>query len=235
MAAGYGTSPFFVFSGYDADGRVLPVRRAPLRRAPGPLQGGRARRALVVAALPDDARRVRRELLPGADLELRAGARHGRRRLPPRRHRDREDVRVHRPGCVHRQRRPRDDPAVGDQRRPPRRVQHEDADPRLRRGRRAARRRSTRFPSRAGDRLVFRTAGAGGWGDPLERDPQLVLRDVLRDLVSPEVALARLRRRASTATPSTSAATEAERARLRDARGPVEPFDFGHAPTGGSA
>ena len=30
-------------------------------------------------------------------------------------------------------------------------------------------------------------------------------------------------------------ATEAERTRLRDARGPVEPFDFGHAPTGGSA
>ena len=50
-------------------------------------------------------------------------------------------------------------------------------------------------PVNAGDMLVFRTAGAGGWGDPLERDPQLVLRDVLRDLVSHEVALARLRRR----------------------------------------
>src|SRR4029079_13145755 len=44
-------------------------------------------------------------------------------------------------------------------------------------------------PVEAGDRLVFRTAGAGGWGDPLERDPKLVLRDVLRDLVSAEVAL----------------------------------------------
>jgi len=27
------------------------------------------------------------------------------------------------------------------------------------------------------------------------------------------------------------AATAAERARLRDERGPVQPFDFGHAPT----
>ena len=44
-------------------------------------------------------------------------------------------------------------------------------------------------PVSAGDTLVFRTAGAGGWGDPLDRDPELVLRDVLRDLVSAEAAL----------------------------------------------
>jgi hypothetical protein len=31
------------------------------------------------------------------------------------------------------------------------------------------------------------------------------------------------------------AATEAERARLREQRGPIETFDFGHAPTGGRA
>jgi len=33
---------------------------------------------------------------------------------------------------------------------------------------------------------VFRheVAGAGGWGDPLERDPQLVLRDVRNEFVS---------------------------------------------------
>ena len=28
-------------------------------------------------------------------------------------------------------------------------------------------------------------AGGGGWGDPLERDPALVLQDVLNDFVSP--------------------------------------------------
>src|SRR4029079_11021741 len=44
-------------------------------------------------------------------------------------------------------------------------------------------------PVSAGDTLVFRTAGAGGWCAPLDRDPALVLRDVLRDLVSAEAAL----------------------------------------------
>ncbi|HEY9458906.1 MAG TPA: hydantoinase B/oxoprolinase family protein [Gaiella sp.] len=85
-------------------------------------------------------------------------------------------------------------------------------------------------PVGAGDTLVFRTAGAGGWGDPLDREPALVLRDVLRDLVSHDVA----RRDYGVVVDGDAvdeAATEAERARLRDARGPVQPFDFGHAPT----
>jgi N-methylhydantoinase B len=39
---------------------------------------------------------------------------------------------------------------------------------------------------------IFRhvLAGAGGWGDPLERDPTAVLRDVRNELLSPEKALA---------------------------------------------
>jgi N-methylhydantoinase B len=79
--------------------------------------------------------------------------------------------------------------------------------------------------------LVFRTAGAGGWGDPLDRDPELVLRDVHRELVSREVA----RRDYGVVVAGDAvdtAATESERARLRAERGPVQPFDFGHAPTG---
>ena len=35
-----------------------------------------------------------------------------------------------------------------------------------------------------GDILVIRTPGGGGYGNPLERDPKLVLRDVLDGLVS---------------------------------------------------
>jgi N-methylhydantoinase B len=37
---------------------------------------------------------------------------------------------------------------------------------------------------------VFRhvLAGAGGWGDPLERDPAAVLKDVRNELLSPEKA-----------------------------------------------
>ena len=41
----------------------------------------------------------------------------------------------------------------------------------------------------AGDRLLFETPGGGGYGDPLERAPDDVARDVRRGLVSPEAAL----------------------------------------------
>ena len=57
---------------------------------------------------------------------------------------------------------------------------------------------------------------------------------MLRDLVSAEAAL----REYGVVVAGDAvdrAATEAERARLREQRGPVEPFDFGHAPTGGDA
>src|SRR5690606_12345778 len=43
-------------------------------------------------------------------------------------------------------------------------------------------------PVYAGDRLIFETAGAGGVGDPLERDPELVAKDVRWNLVSREAA-----------------------------------------------
>src|SRR5262249_47303265 len=39
-----------------------------------------------------------------------------------------------------------------------------------------------------GDLFRHEVAGAGGWGDPLERDPALVLRDVLNEFVSPNSA-----------------------------------------------
>ena len=37
---------------------------------------------------------------------------------------------------------------------------------------------------RRGDVFRHEVAGAGGWGDPLDRDPALVLRDVRNELVS---------------------------------------------------
>jgi N-methylhydantoinase B len=43
-------------------------------------------------------------------------------------------------------------------------------------------------PVPAGTLLRLRTTGGGGWGDPFEREPELVLQDVLRGLVSPESA-----------------------------------------------
>ena len=39
-----------------------------------------------------------------------------------------------------------------------------------------------------GDLLYFNTWGGGGWGDPYQRDPELVRQDVDRRLVTPEGA-----------------------------------------------
>jgi N-methylhydantoinase B len=41
-----------------------------------------------------------------------------------------------------------------------------------------------------GDRLVYRFGGGGGWGDPLERDPEAVLDDVWDEYVSLDAARA---------------------------------------------
>ena len=41
---------------------------------------------------------------------------------------------------------------------------------------------------RSGDRIIFRTAGGGGWGDPLERDAIRVRHDVARGLMSERLA-----------------------------------------------
>jgi N-methylhydantoinase B len=43
-------------------------------------------------------------------------------------------------------------------------------------------------PVSPGDRLVFETAGGGGLGDPLDRDPETVALEVRRGLVSAESA-----------------------------------------------
>lgn len=44
------------------------------------------------------------------------------------------------------------------------------------------------LPLRRGDVVTLRTSGAGGFGDPFERDPAAVLRDVRRGLVTREAA-----------------------------------------------
>jgi N-methylhydantoinase B len=43
---------------------------------------------------------------------------------------------------------------------------------------------------RRGDVFRHVLAGAGGWGDPLERDPAAVLRDVRNEFLSPAKAAA---------------------------------------------
>jgi N-methylhydantoinase B len=43
-------------------------------------------------------------------------------------------------------------------------------------------------PMQAGERVMFNYGGGGGWGNPLDRDPQAVLDDVLDEYVSIEGA-----------------------------------------------
>ncbi|HYZ64839.1 MAG TPA: hydantoinase B/oxoprolinase family protein, partial [Acetobacteraceae bacterium] len=73
-----------------------------------------------------------------------------------------------------------------------------------------------------GDVFRHEVAGAGGWGDPLERDPDAVLRDVRNEFVSLEAA----RREYGVVIAAgnvDTAATKTLRAEMRAARGWTEP------------
>jgi N-methylhydantoinase B len=48
---------------------------------------------------------------------------------------------------------------------------------------------SPRYNGDAGSEILHRTAGGGGWGDPLERDPASVLVDVREGYISAQAAL----------------------------------------------
>jgi N-methylhydantoinase B len=79
---------------------------------------------------------------------------------------------------------------------------------------------------KAGDMLYFNTWGGGGWGDPYDRDPELVKSDVDRTLVTAEGA----RRYGVIIADDGSVdmdATQALRAELREQRGEPGLFDFG--------
>ena len=83
-----------------------------------------------------------------------------------------------------------------------------------------------------GDRIIFKTAGSGGWGDPYERPADKVAADVRYDLLSPERAQADygviLKIGASIRDCEVDEkATEALRSKLRAERGAPEPFDMG--------
>ena len=81
------------------------------------------------------------------------------------------------------------------------------------------------IPVKAGDLLYFNTWGGGGWGDPLERDPALVLADVNRNLATAEGA-----RDYGVVIKDggvDEAATTALRDEMRSARGEVGVFNFG--------
>ena len=103
--------------GLGREGRVLLLDGDPLRRDPRPADRGRDGRPLVVAAVREHPDRVPRGLLPAADRRLHDGHRLRRRRLPPRRQRRREALRLPRAGRDLDPRRPLADAAVGRARR----------------------------------------------------------------------------------------------------------------------
>jgi N-methylhydantoinase B len=81
-----------------------------------------------------------------------------------------------------------------------------------------------------GDRLVFETAGAGGVGDPLERDPEAVAKDVRWNLVSREAAESEYGVALGEGGSVDAGATESKREEIKGSRGELSDFDHGVLP-----
>ena len=78
-----------------------------------------------------------------------------------------------------------------------------------------------------GDMLIYRTAGGGGWKDRLDRPVEAVVRDVAFGLVSPGFAKEGYGVVINADGSADEAATEKERERQRTERGDALSFDFG--------
>ncbi len=87
------------------------------------------------------------------------------------------------------------------------------------------------LPVKAGDQLIFSTAGAGGLGDPLEREPERIVEDVRSGLVSVEAAKEDYGLVVSPRGEIDDAATETARNDLREHRAEIADFDFGPLPS----
>ena len=81
------------------------------------------------------------------------------------------------------------------------------------------------YPVEPGDRLHFITWGGGGWGDPLDRDPALLAKELAQGLVTEQGALRYgvVLNNGAVDAP----ATEALRAKMRAERGDTGVFNFG--------
>ena len=87
-------------------------------------------------------------------------------------------------------------------------------------------------PVHEGDRLVFETAGAGGLGDPLERDPETVVQDIRWNLVSPEAAEEEYSVILDDRNEVDTEKTESRREELKKERtDPLPEFDHGPLPS----
>lgn len=82
----------------------------------------------------------------------------------------------------------------------------------------------------AGDKLVFSTAGGGGLGDPLERDPERIAIEVKRRLVSESAARTEYGVVLNDDGTLDEEATEEQRDEIRASREDLEAFDYGPLP-----
>jgi len=87
------------------------------------------------------------------------------------------------------------------------------------------------LPVKKDDRLVFSTAGAGGQGDPLTREPERAAADVHAGLVSVEAAASEYGVVVSADGVIDQAATESLREKMRSERDDPPEFDFGPVPS----
>jgi len=78
-----------------------------------------------------------------------------------------------------------------------------------------------------GDRLIYLTAGGGGWGDPFYRDPEAVRLDVVRRFVSRERAEERYGVVLDSSLELDVSATDTLRHERREQRPDAPLFDFG--------
>lgn len=85
-------------------------------------------------------------------------------------------------------------------------------------------------PVRAGDKLAFSTAGGGGLGDPLERDPNLVAQEVRRNLLSEDIVYEKYGVALDEDGTVDETATETRREEIRRNRDDLEEFDYGPLP-----
>ena len=81
-----------------------------------------------------------------------------------------------------------------------------------------------------GDRVVFKTAGSGGWGDPLDRDAATVARDVRYGLVSRDQAENAYGVVLTAQNLPDEAASATLRQKAKEKRGEPPAFDFGYSP-----
>lgn len=86
------------------------------------------------------------------------------------------------------------------------------------------------FAVQEGDKLVFSTAGGGGLGDPLERDPEVVANETRRGLITEQKASEDYGVVIANDGTVNENATETQRAEIRENRDELQEFDYGPLP-----